>query len=200
MIAGVRGSIREYGPGWIIVDTGGLEYRVFVPIEDPSRMGKLGEAIHLKTVLEVREDALELYGFARDDQMDLFKILISVPRVGTKVALRILTALEPGEIVAAIENRNTGVFRAVSGVGESLAERLVIDLKKKVRNVRLSGAGGAPALPAGVESQAREALKALGYRPDEIRDALGWVRESNPGVMTLDDMVRRALGYFQKGS
>jgi Holliday junction DNA helicase RuvA len=132
--------------------------------------------------------------------MDLFKILTSVPRVGTRVALRILTALEPAEIVAAVENRTTSAFRAVSGVGEGLAERLVIDLKKKVRTVRITGAGGAPALPAGIEGQAREALKTLGYRPDEIRDALAWVRESNPGSLTLDDMVRRALGYFQKGT
>lgn len=200
MIAGVRGSIREHGPGWIVVDTGGLEYRVFVPLEDPSRLGKPGDVIHLKTVLEVREDALELYGFPREDQMDLFKILTSVPRVGTRVALRILTALEPAEIVAAVENRSTDAFRAVSGVGEGLAERLVMDLKKKVRQVRLTGLPAGQPLPAGVESQAREALKALGYRPDEIRDALAWVRESNAGALTLDEMVRRALGYFQKGS
>jgi len=200
MIAFVRGPIIDVGEGWVLVDVGGLGYMIHVPALHPEQIGKVGEQIQLRTHLDVREDALDLYGFFEGNQLEVFKALITVPRVGSKLAVKILIHLSPGEIVDAVLAKAPEPFIAVPGVGSGLAERILMDLKRKVKKLQFSGSPGRGLKTvSSVKEQAREALKALGYRGEEIRAAIEWVEQSGSAEPTLDVFVREALGFFQKG-
>ena len=200
MISLVRGTIVERSPGSVVVDTGGVGYEVFVP-GGADRIGGVGQPVTLRTYLDVREGALDLYGFVERDELEVFKLLIGVNRVGPRLALKVLSAMTPREIVRALVAQDPAPFEEISGLGTETAKRLLLDLSKKVKKLALSSGptpGPEDAVGGAARAQAESVLRNLGYRPIEIEKSLDWALQSLPEGAPLEDLVKKSLAYFHK--
>lgn len=188
MIASVRGRIVSRGTDHVVVETGGVGYRIFVP-----RHPEDGEVL-LYTHQVVREDAQLLFGFETREELALFDLLIGVSGVGPKAALALLGIARPVDVAAAIAAGDTAALARAPGVGKKTAERLIVDLRSKVGGLGVGGQTlGAPGHATGgpVQDEAAAALRALGYTPAEAAAALAEV--PGPGGASTEDRLTAAL-------
>src|SRR5687767_6045517 len=132
MIAHLRGRLLEKHPNRVIVDVNGVGYDVHVPLSTFYEMAEPGEDIALRVHTHVREDALLLYGFATVLELQIFERLISVSGIGPKLALAVLSGIEPNELVAAIRSANVARLTNIPGIGRKIAERIGLELKDKM--------------------------------------------------------------------
>jgi Holliday junction DNA helicase RuvA len=201
MIARLKGLIDETGTDWLVVDVGGVGYLVFCSARTARAMPKRGEPATLHVETHVREDHIHLYGFAERRERDAFRLLTTVQGVGAKVALALLGALSPDELVAAIVAQDKAPLMRADGVGPRLAARLLTELKDRIVTLgaplnvtapRPGAAQPAVAPPAdGVAADAVSALVNLGYGR---ADAFGAVmRAHQAGSATLDALIPAAL-------
>ena len=165
MIAQLRGRILEKHPNRIVVDVGGVGYDVFVPLSTFYGLGDAGSDISLRIHTHVREDALALYGFRTILEQDLFERLISVSGIGPKVALGVLSGIEPLELTRAIERSDIARLTAIPGVGRKTSERIVLELKDRLPRAQVEGAvaGEVETAPGGLRDDVLSALVNLGY-------------------------------------
>ena len=186
MIAHLRGSILEKHPNRIVIDVNGVGYDVFVPLSTFYGLGDPGAGIALRIHTHVREEAFVLYGFATPLEQELFERLIGVSGIGAKVALSVLSGIEPQEFIRAIERGDLARLTAIPGVGKKTSERIVLELKDRLPRGQVAEAiGGAeasegPALRGDVvsalvnlgyhrplaEKAAEAAIKTIGSGPD----------------------------------
>lgn len=166
MIAQLRGRILEKGPTRIVVDVGGVGYDVSVPLSTFYGLGEAGSEIVLRIHTHVREDAFALYGFATELEQALFQRLIGISGIGPKVALAVLSGIEPSELIRAIERGDLARLTAIPGVGKKTSERIVLELKDRLPTivpVRLAAAAGGPEHASVRRSDVLSALINLGY-------------------------------------
>jgi len=191
MIAGLRGKLAGKEPDAVIIDCGGVLYRVFVPGPALSELGDEGNEVRLHTHLAVREDAMTLYGCTTRRQLDLFETLLNVTGVGPKVALAILGTMPVDTLEQAISQGDVVLLTRVPGVGKKLAQRMVLELKGKLDLAALGlGGPGAP-LPTGPLADVAAALTSLGYSAGEIGQVLPTLPAD--GSVPVEDLVMRAL-------
>jgi len=165
VIASLRGSILEKHPNRIVVDVNGVGYEVFVPLSTFYGLGDAGSAITVRIHTHVREDALLLYGFATLLEQELFERLIGVSGIGPKVALAVLSGIEPLDLIRAIERGDLARLTAIPGVGKKTSERIVLELKDRLpRPQAVAVAAGDAASDAPiVRDDVVSALVNLGY-------------------------------------
>ena len=175
MIAKLRGRLDSVGDDWLVVDVGGVGYLVFASARTLSAAPPMGGDLDLFIETHVREDHIHLYGFMSGRERDLFRLLLTVQGVGAKVALAILSILEPDALETAVAAQDKAAIAQASGVGPKLAGRIVNELKDKVAAAALAGAAR-PALAAVAggdrAGDAVSALVNLGYRPSEAHGAV----------------------------
>jgi len=164
VIASLRGKILEKHPNRIVVDVNGVGYEVFVPLSTFYGLGEAGSEISVRIHTHVREDALLLYGFVTLLEQDLFERLIGIGGIGPKLALAVLSGIEPMELIGAIERGDVARLTAIPGVGKKTSERIVLELKDRLPRARLAAvaAGGATDAPA-LRDDVVSALVNLGY-------------------------------------
>jgi len=189
VIASLAGRVERSSPGQVVVDVGGVGYRVHVSLSTYAALPGAGRECRLRVVTVVREDEIRLFGFVTAEEEELFGLLQGVTGVGPKLALKILSGVSPGTLRAALAKGDLGVLTSVSGVGKRLAERLVVELRDKVGPV-VEGAVGSPDRGR-AEVEALEALGALGYPAKVARRALDAARKA--GGTEVEDLVREAL-------
>ncbi|GAB5487676.1 MAG: Holliday junction branch migration protein RuvA [Parasphingorhabdus sp.] len=196
MIAKLTGIIDEIGTDNIVLDVQGVGYLVFASSRTISAIGGVGDGATIYTEMQVSETDMRLMGFASASERDWFRLLISVQGVGGKVALAILSALEPGEISRAIATGDKAMVSRANGVGPKLALRIVNELKDKVGGLvtdPIVGAGGAAHALSNNSADAVSALQNLGFKPADASAAVAAAdAEAGDGV-TLDALVRLAL-------
>ena len=194
MIAHLKGRLDSTGIDHAVIDVGGVGYLVGASARTLAALPRAGEAATLFTETLVGEDFIRLVGFARPEERDWFRLLTGVQGVGARVALAILSVLEPAELSRAVAAQDKANVARANGVGPKLAERIVRELKDKVGAVPALGpAAAAQALPVGASADAVSALLNLGFRPAEAASAVGAAEEElGPGA-TLDALVRLAL-------
>jgi Holliday junction DNA helicase RuvA len=161
VIAFLRGRIFEKQPNRIVVDVDGVGYDVSVPLSTFYGLGDAGSAITLRIHTHVREDALALYGFATRLEQDLFERLIGVSGIGPKLALAVLSGIEPADLMRAIERGDIGRLTAIPGVGKKTAERIVLELRDRLPVTPITEHAGAPA--SELRDDLLSALINLGY-------------------------------------
>lgn len=193
MIAHLKGRLDEAGIDHAVIDVGGVGYLVGASSRTLAAIGPVGEACTLFTELLVGEDFLRLVGFATANERDWFRLLTGVQGVGARVALAILSALEPGEIARAVAAQDKAMVARANGVGPKLAERIVRELKDKVGGIAIGPAGTVQAAPVGAAADAVSALLNLGFRPAEAASAVGAAEDELGAAATLDALVRLAL-------
>lgn len=194
MIYSLTGELTYIGDQFIVIECGGVGFKCFTSLSTAANAGRLGEQIRLFTYLSVKEDALDLYGFKTQAELDAFKLLISVSGVGPKAAVSVLSEMNADKLALAVAAGDVKAITKANGVGKKIAERIVLELKDKMAGISLSGADSGIAAAASVsdESPAGEAvaaLVALGYGKSEAAAVVGAMDSSLPA----DELIRQGL-------
>ena len=187
MIASIKGKITLKKDKFVVVEQGGIGYKIGISLDTRERINKINNEIFFWTHLHIKEDAQDLYGFLEYDELEFFELLISVSGIGPKGALTIL-GVAPIEILKkAIGTGDTSYLTKISGIGRKTAEKMVIELRDKVGKENEGGS-------MQQEIDIMEALKSLGYSQNEIRDALKKIS----GEMELNTKIKEALKILGK--
>ncbi|TNF38353.1 MAG: Holliday junction branch migration protein RuvA [Deltaproteobacteria bacterium] len=199
MIAWLKGDLRmRDDEGRIILDVGGVGYALTVPI-GVAGQAELGDTVELFVHTHVREDQIALFGFEDEAQLQAFNALLGVSKVGPKLAVNVLSGIDPAGLADAIDRGDLARLATISGVGKRLAERLSVELRGKLAVA--PQATTARIAPRGAEPQTfrdlRSALANLQYRPKEVDAALAQLREEAPDA-EFDVLLRRALALLRK--
>ena len=172
MIALVHGEVVVKRPDHVVVDVGGVGYRLAISAQTFAALPPVGKEAILHTHLIVRDDALQLYGFATEEERSLFLLLLGVQSVGPKMALGVLSGGPPRELTLALAAGDTARFQAVPGIGKRTAERIVVELRDKVDDEPIVITRGGEADPDDPRSLAREGLVELGFALAEAEKLL----------------------------
>ena len=199
MIAHLRGRILEKHPNRIIVEVDGVGYDVSVPLSTFYGLGEPGGEIALRIHTHVREDALALYGFASLLEQDLFERLIGVSGIGPKLALAVLSGIEPLELVQAIERGDLARLTAIPGVGKKTSERIVLELKDRLPRARPAAVavGGESQAPA-LRDDLLSALMNLGYHRPLAEKAVDAVLRAGGSDVGFERTLKQALRELAK--
>jgi holliday junction DNA helicase RuvA len=203
MIATLSGKLKLRDPGRLIVETAGVGYEVFVPLNTYYRIPSVGAEVELQIRQIVREDAIVLYGFATAMEKQAFDLLMVVQHVGPKLALAVLLILSPQNLVAAITHEDVERIDAVPGVGAKVAERIVRELRDKVGGLKLiattervvSASANGTAKAISLLDDAVSALINLGYKPAEAKRAVDSV-DGFDETDGLESLIRRSLAII----
>lgn len=197
MIGQLRGIILEKQPPQLLLDVNGVGYEIDAPMSTFYRLPDIGQEVTLLTHFIVREDAHCLYGFSAREERMLFRTLLKVNGVGPKLALTILSSIDPDEFVRCIVNNDTASLVRIPGVGKKTAERLVIEMRDKLASWHQNSPVELTLLPNQDRSarnqivqDAVSALIALGYKPQAASRAVSKVDDGN---LSSEDIIRRAL-------
>jgi holliday junction DNA helicase RuvA len=189
MIGKIKGKLEFVRNGYAVVDVGGVGYKIYSTIY---ALGKIGGKKEVEFFIHthVREDAILLYGFLTQEELEMFELLISISGVGPKAGMGILTVAPPKTIKTAILNEDPSILTKVSGVGKKTADRVILELKNKISDI---SAGDRESAVSG--SDAIEALISMGYTATEAREALKAVPKD---VKDIGEMVKKALKNLGK--
>lgn len=193
MIARLTGKLAETSADSAIIDVHGVGYQVQASGRTLDALGPIGGDVMLMTELQVREDGWTLFGFGSAGEREAFRQLTSVQGVGGRVALAILSVLDPAELAAAVSRGDKAMVARANGVGPKLAQRIVNELAGKLGSPALAGVAGAPVARGGPAADALSALTNLGFKPAEASAAVAAANEELGDGASLDALVRLAL-------
>ena len=196
----VKGPVVHMAPYLAVIDCGGVGYACRTTNNTLARLEK-GKETKLFTYLNVREDAMELYGFATESELNCFQMLIGVSGVGPKAALSILSATTPENLAMSIITGDEKALTVAQGIGKKIAQRIILELKDKLAKGQIASGGetyggtGVTVIPENKSSEAAAALAVLGYSQSEIGVALKGIDLEN---LTLEEIIKQALKKMMK--
>jgi len=195
VIVHVAGTLVEKKPTEVVVEAGGLGFRVSIPASSFERLPDVGKPVRLLTTYVIRDDARLLFGFATDGERDVFEAMIAAAGVGPRTALAALSAMSPAEIRDTVIAGDAAMLTRIPGVGKKLADRLIVELRDRL--AKLAGLDAGASLGDGpaalARADARAGLEALGLGRAEAERRLRLVLRGQPGVQTAEDLIRLAL-------
>jgi holliday junction DNA helicase RuvA len=199
VIAYLRGRISDKQPNRIVIDVNGVGYDVSVPLSTFYGLGDRGTEVALRIHTHVREDALALFGFATALELALFERLIGISGIGPKLALAVLSCIEPADLVRAIERADVARLTSIPGVGKKTSERIVIELKDRLPRVPAEAASTAAgaAEPSALRDEVLSALVNLGYHRPLSEKAADAAVKTTPGG-SFEQMLKTALRELAK--
>ena len=194
MIYNVKGTLTYTDPSFAVVECGGVGFKCFISMTTLRQLPSVGKEVNLFTYMSVREDALDLFGFYDVNELEAFKLLITVSGVGPKAAMAILSVLTPDRLSIAVSSGDVRSIQQANGVGKKTAERVVLELKDKMAGI---GTGSAAAVVEGIQSvassgsaqEAVEVLVSLGFDRSDAAAVVGAMDKS----LSVDDMIRKGL-------
>ena len=209
MLAYIKGTLEMKMTGYVVIDVGGLGYKVFMSDSGIEKLGNIGETIKVHTYYNVREDDISIYGFNTLEELKMFELLISVSGVGAKTALGMLAVCEPTEFALAVITEDIKTLTQMPGIGAKSAQRIILELKDKIKKEqqiqeltkkaeKISGIK--TKLEEKIENQekideAMAALQVLGYNKREIEKAFEKLVKEN---MTTEELIRKGLSILGK--
>lgn len=201
MIGYVRGTVSHLVVDHCFIDVQGIGYRIFIAQSTRQKI-TVGAVISLFTYMYVREDALLLYGFYTQDEYDLFLQLTSITGIGPKVAMGILSAIDPQQFRIAISQKNISILTKLPGIGKKTAERMILELKDKIGLLSKEDSienplSGGTATASDAIDEALQALLALGYNQNEILPILKKIQKNGNSV---EELLKLALREFMGGN
>lgn len=199
MLYNLNGRLTVTDVNFIVVECGGVGFKCFTTLNTVKEIGKVGDMVNVFTYLAVREDAMDLYGFASLAELDAFKLLITVSGIGPKAAAAILSELTPDKLALCIASGDVKSITRAQGVGKKTAERVVLELKDKMGSIAVGSTSdavsSAASVGAGTDSaEAVEALVALGYSQSDAAVVVGGMDKS----LSVDEMIRLGLKQLAK--
>ncbi|MBW1976140.1 MAG: Holliday junction branch migration protein RuvA [Deltaproteobacteria bacterium] len=194
MIAYLRGLILHKSPEYMIVDVGGVGYQVYVSLNTFYELPDPGQEVNLYIYTHVREDSIQLYGFASKEEKATFIDLMTVSGVGPRMAIQILSGISPSELRRTVFDNDVKRLQKIPGVGKKTAERIILEMRHKLKRAGAETAGDRfPSAEPSIWSDALSALVNLGYKPAEAQKSLSQARERLGDEITLENLLREAL-------
>lgn len=199
MLAYIKGKIESKAEEYVVIDVGGLGYKVFMSGISIQNIGELGEQVKVHTYYRVREDDVSIFGFITQEELKMFELLLTVSGVGAKVALAILANISVTDFAIAVINGDVTKIVQVPGIGKKSAERIILELKDKLKKIqqedRIIGNASNTKIEKAIEQnnniqEAISALQVLGYNKKEIEKALEKIEKEN---ITTEDLIRKGL-------
>lgn len=205
MLAYIKGELASKNIGYIVIDVGGLGYKVFMSDIDMNNIGEIGEIVKVHTYYRVLEDDISIFGFSTQEELRLFELLISVSGVGAKTALTMLSKIEPSTFALAVITNDLDTLKSIPGVGAKSAQRIVLELKDKLKKEQTISE-----LSKATEKQIRKenkveiidskieeamaALQVLGYTKQDIEKVLAKIEDKDS--LTIEQIIKKALSNF----
>jgi Holliday junction DNA helicase RuvA len=195
MLAYLKGILAQKTSGCIVIDVGGVGYRIFMPSGDLSTIGNIGAAVQVFTHLQVREDMLSLYGFLHEEELKFFELLLSVSGIGPKGAIAILGAFPVNLLLKAIAEENIAMLAKAPGIGKKTAQRIVLELREKIGKI----AANLPELEEGAGARstnfqhALEAMESLGYSMPEANRLLSEAVKKLGKDASTEELIKLSL-------
>lgn len=196
MIAQLRGILVSKTSTEVVVDCGGVGYLASVSVATSARLPEAGERVTVLTLMVVREDAIQLFGFGSEAERDIFKLLTSISGIGPKIALGILSSIPLADLREIIANNNLAYLQKLPGVGKKTAERILVELRDKIGSIQTDSADESTTTSTrlDVRQEAVAALIALGYTRQVAEKAIRQVLSAEPGTtFSADVLIRQAL-------
>jgi len=197
MIALICGKIAYKGISSIVVDVGGVGYRVFIPLTTFYELPEAGESVILHIHTHVKEDAINLFGFYTIQERDLFQLLISVSGIGPRIAMSIISGIAVHDLLQAISRGDVAKLVGIPGVGRKMAERLILELKekvmKKMAREQIPAVDDLHKAREMVKEDVLSALVNLGYKNNAAKNAVDRVMQSADEELTLDALLKKTL-------
>lgn len=196
MFAYIKGTLEEKGNNYIVVETSGIGYKIFMSNKSIGRLGELRETVKVHTYYYVREDNISLYGFASKEELSMFELLLSVSGIGAKSAITMLSNIEPSQFALAVITNDIKQLTKIPGVGSKSAQRIVLELKDKLKadnEISKSEEVASQIAQEDVLDEATAALQILGYNRKDIESAYGKFDRSS---LTTEDTIKLALKYL----
>jgi len=191
MISYIRGKLVEKTPTSVVVETGGIGFKIEIPLSSFKALGDVGSEIKIRTYLHAREDVLQLFGFATEEEKELFQLLISVTGIGPRLAQGILSGISVREFKLAIRDKDITKLTSAPGVGKKTAERLILELREKIGEVKTDRIPVSFTMsPTGEEAVL--ALISLGYKRSRAVEVVQKLVQKEPSLL-LEELIRRAL-------
>ena len=204
MLAYIKGTLEMKMTGYIVIDVGGLGYKIFMSDVGIERLGNIGEIVKVHTYYRVREDDISIFGFNTLEELKMFELLIGVSGVGAKTALTMLAVCEPSEFALAVITEDIKTLTAIPGIGAKSAQRIILELKDKIKKQEqideLTKAVGKIEISSKMQtaieednkiSEAVAALQVLGYSKKEIEMAFNKIPDKKE--LTTEDLIKKGL-------
>ena len=199
MFAYIKGSLEEKSSNYVVIETMGIGYKIFMGESAINSLGEIGDNTKIYTHYHVREDEISLYGFRTNEELRMFELLISVSGVGAKSALSILANIEPSVFALAVISNDTSKLVKIPGVGAKTAARIVLELKDKLKNEQSITKENKEAKIIIIDNEKVEeaisALQVLGYNKKEIEKVF---EKIDLKEMSLEEMIKQGLKYLSK--
>ncbi len=208
MLAYIKGELATKARGYVIIDVGGLGYKVFMSEIAMENIGKIGDIVKVHTYYRVMEDDISIFGFNTPEELRLFELLISVSGVGAKTAINMLGVIEPSDFAISIISNDINTLKKLPGIGPKTAQRIVLELKDKLKEeqqieeLSIAANSGDKKLEIrkAIEKDSKEeeaftALQVLGYTSREIEKAMDKIDKEN---MSLEDIIKAGLRELAK--
>lgn len=194
MIYNLNGKLAYVDPAFIVIECGGVGFKCFASTTTITSISTVGTNVNVLTYMSVKEDSIDLYGFATQEELNAFKLLISVSGIGPKAAMAILSVLPPDRLSVAVSSGDVKAIQSAQGVGKKTAERVVLELKDKMVGI---GSAHTNTIVEGIQSVAQsdnaqeavEVLVSLGFNQSEAASVVGTMDKS----LSVDEMIRKGL-------
>lgn len=206
MLAYIKGKLEMKMTGYVVIDVGGLGYKVFMTDTGIERLGNLGDTVKVHTYYRVMEDDISIFGFNTLEELKMFELLISVSGIGAKTAITMLSACEPTDFAIAVISEDVNTLKQIPGIGAKSAQRIILELKDKIKKEQqiqeLNEA--TKGIKSKVEvaiaktekfDEAIAALQVLGYNKKEIEKALAKIDDTD---VSTEDLIRKGLSILGK--
>ena len=197
MLSYIKGSLEVKTSGYIVIETGGLGYKIYMPETSIEKLGDIGSTVKVHTYMKVREDDISLFGFNTNEELRMFELLLSVSGIGAKSAVVILSNISPSKFALAVITNDVGILKKLPGIGPKTAARIILELKDKLKTEETISTSDmdnvsstSPIIENNNISEATAALQVLGYSIREIEEALSKFDASN---LQLEDIIKTAL-------
>jgi len=198
MFAYIKGILEIKQDTFVVIDVQGIGYKIFMPTKSIEKLGEIGETIKVHTHYYVREDNISLYGFASDEELRMFELLLSVSGVGAKSAVSMLSEISPSKFALAVISDDVVSLTKISGVGKKTAARIILELKDKLKTEQALEEPEEMSIQTKDNDNIEEAISALqvlGYTKREIEKAFEKIDVQNLG---LEELIKMGLKYLGK--
>ena len=198
MLAYIKGTLESKMKGFVVIDVGGLGYKVYMSDIGIEKLGKIGEKVKVDTYYQVREDDISIFGFNTMEELIMFELMISVSGIGAKTALTMLAAIEPSKFALAVITEDISTLTSIPGIGPKSAKRIILELKDKVKkdeqlaqsqNVEIQHA----VIADNKVAEAVSALQVLGYNKREIDEVMNKIDKTD---LTVEEIIKKGLSML----
>jgi len=197
MIAHLKGKLTNKSPVGIAIDVNGVGYQVFVPLSTFYVLPELGNEVLLNIHTHMREESLKLFGFYTADEKKIFEKLITINKVGPKLALTILSGMSPTELFSTIDSNDIGKLSTIPGIGRKTAERLILEMRNKIEGLSLDLASTKGSIPQNeLFDDALSALVNLGYKKNQAEQTLKKVCAEEETEDSIEGLIKRSLNIL----